>query len=270
MIKSAKLTLAALLAAALVGSASAQITPRPATWTAAGVDGMNSFLSFITPAQQAGFAATGLNIDSSGFISLPAGFTQGTPTASFNPAGGSVNVIFLGESAGWNDDFGYVVNPATSNLTNPGVYNPLVVNEIGSASGTPAVGTLVNNTVTTVNYGPGQKLDFFLNGVGDPQDAGGTWFTFGTPNQFAGSDTNMHTKFENTTIAGVPTLIVAYDDSRVGDPFTSDGDFTDFIIAFQGTGSSLPTPEPSTYGLIGAAGLMVLIGVRRFNQKIKT
>jgi hypothetical protein len=262
-INSVKYTFVALAVAALASIATAQITPRPSTWSTAGTDGLNAFLTPLSAGQVSDFTAAGVNISSTGTVLLPASFVVGTPTISLNPLGGVVNVMFLGESAGWKNDLGYVVNPATSDLTSPAVYNPLVVNLDSVLSGTPAVGTLVNNTSATVSYAAGQSLDFFLNGAGDAWAKGGTWFAFGTPNQFAGTDHTIHTKYEYREIQGINTLIVAFEDTRAGG--TTDADFSDVIIAFQGT--TPPVPEPSTYGLIGAVALVGLVGLRRLKRK---
>jgi len=263
IIKSVKYTLAALAIAALANLASAQISPRPSAWSTAGTDGLNAFLTPLSAGQVTDFTAAGVNISSTGTVLLPASFGVGTPTITLNPLGGVVTVFFLGESAGWKNDLGYVVNPATSNLSSPAAYNPLVVNIDSVLTGTPSVGHLVNNTSATVNYSAGQTLDFFLNGAGDSSSNGGTWFAFGTPNQFAGTDHTIHTKYEYREIQGINTLIVAFEDTRAGG--TTDADFSDVIIAFQGT--TPPVPEPSTYGLIGAVALLGLVGLRRFKRK---
>ena len=263
MINSVKYTFVAIAVAALASIATAQITPRPASWIGAGGDGFNHFLTPLSSAQAAGFTAEGVNINSDGTIALPAGFVVGTPSITFNPLGGNVTVLFLGESAGWENDLGYVVNPASAALSSPAVYNPLVVNLHGDLTGIPTTSNLVNNTSATIAYGAGAKLDFFLNGVGDPWNAGGTWFAFGTPNQFAGTDTTIHTKYKNTVIDGVATLIVAFEDSRHSNV---DADFSDVLIAFQGVTDN-PVPEPSTYGLIGAGALLGLVAFRRFKRK---
>ncbi len=261
MIKSAKYTLVALVAAAMTSLATAQISPRPAGWT--GTNGLNQFLNPLSAGQVADFTAEGLNIASDATFALPSGFTLGVPSINFNPLGGNVTVFFIGDSAGWRNDLGYVRNPLTANLSNPAVYNPLVVNLDSVTSGTPAVGTLVNNTSASINYAAGEKLDFFLNGVGDPWAAGGTWFALGTPNQFSGVDNTLHTKYKNVMIQGVSTLVIAFEDSRLS---TVDGDFSDVLIAFQGI-TTPPVPEPSTYGLIGAAALLSLVALRRFKRK---
>ena len=262
MINSVKYTFVALAVAALASIATAQIATRPVTWV--GTNNLNSFLTPLTAQQTTDFTAAGVNISSHGTVPLPASFVQGKPVPPvwFNPLGGSINVMFLGESAGWKNDLGYVLNPLSSNLSDSSVYNPLVVNIDSVTSGTPANGTLVNNTQATITYGAGQNLDVFLNGVGDGNSNGGTWFAFGTPNQFAGADNTIHTKFEYANIAGLSTLIVAFEDARFNQ---IDGDFSDVIVAFQGV--TPPVPEPSTYGLIGAVALLGMVGIRRFTRK---
>jgi hypothetical protein len=268
MLMKTKLTylFATLFTAALALNTNAQITPRPVTWT--GTNGLNAFGSnLVSATDQTAFNATGLNRDDTSSTLLPAGFVgPATPSIFFNPLGGSVKVVFLGETAGWSNDFGFVTKPTI--LTNPANYNPLVVNSIGSAYGTaPGLGLLTDNTFTTVTYGAGQTLDFFVNAVGGPGNPGGTWFAFGSPNQFAGGDTDIQTKYWNTWINGIPTLIVGFEDANNKlDSFQSH-DFTDFIVAFQGLSS--PVPEPSTYGLMAALSLIALAVVRHRKSAVQ-
>jgi len=272
-----KYSFATLVAAALTATASAQISPRPAAWSSAGGDGLNQFTQQLNLSQQNVLNAEGLNLANDGTAPLPAGFVVGQPTLSLNPNGSLVNVIFIGETAGWQNDFGFVRNPDTANLAAPASYNPLVVNidssPIGTA-GTPGNGFLLNGTFTSINYGAGEKLDFFLNGAGGGGAEGGTWFTFGTPNQFSGTDLGIHTQYKYINLDDistaaydpVATLVVAYEDSRRS---ALDADYSDVIIAFQGVGSAPPpaVPEPATYGLIGAAALVGLVALRRNKRK---
>jgi hypothetical protein len=264
-------SIVALIAALFAISANAQITPRPATWST--TNGMNAFTTLVSAASQTDFHATGLNLNNSTTDFLPGGFTgPASAPFSFHATGGAVNVIFLGETAGWADDFGYVVK--SSDLTDPASYVPLVTSYVSSTYGTAlGAGLLVDNTFTTVTYGAGQTLDFFLNAAGDSSIAGGTWFAFGSANQFASGDTSVHTMYMNTTINGVATLIVGFEDQN-NLHSSGDHDYSDFIVAFQDatpTGfPNTPVPEPSTYGLVAALGLMAIVAFRRkgSNRKI--
>ena len=265
----AKITSAALLAAALASLASAQIIPDPT--------GVNTFAtpSFAGNAARYSAALGSLYFDSDS--NQPSAqvnsWTQGFADVStlFSAGGGTAKIIFLGESAGGLNDFGYVKQGA--NIASSASYIPLA-SEIDNNNGFIASGW-----ETYVNYGAGEKLDFWLNNPGTSV-LGGTYFSFGlngAANAFAGggatanvkySTINVQTEYFNglaDVIANVPTLVVAFEDTRLGQ---SDGDFTDFIFAFQflptQTRELPPVPEPSTYALIGSVALLGLIVQRRF------
>jgi hypothetical protein len=199
-------------------------------------------------------------------------------------SGGTVKTIFLGESAGVNNDFGFI--RVGDDLNSGGSYQALATEIVNT--NTPG-GTIQSGWETYVNYGAGEQLDFWLNNPGGA-DAGGAYFAFlqsGVGSAFADGDPYTHVKFSWTSVlteyldgtgtmvtGNVDTLLIAFEDLRGpalppggGLPTIppGDADYTDFIVAFQ----FLPTqqsmvPEPSTYGLIGAAALMAVVGYRRF------
>jgi len=279
MITSAKYTLAALFAAALVSTASAQISPPFPS-------GVNTFSDGINKANyDAAFGPSGSNLyfDSDANV-------QGVISSSWAPGplnlasifggnpflagGGAVTTIFIGETAGWTDDFGYT--PSNS----PSSHIALATDIKAANVPTPGF-DIVNGQSTTVNYAAGTTLDFFLNSGGDLTQ-GGLFYAFGTGNQFSGSDVSNHihwsTQLVNTTYfngtsfvtAPVTTLLVGFEDTRQGVSFY-DGDFNDIVVGFQflPTQPNNPVPEPSTYGLLGAAALVGLVAVRRFKRTAK-
>jgi hypothetical protein len=277
--------LAALIAAALASSASAQLAPDPT--------GVNLF-TVPSAANQANYAADlgpgGLNLYFASQANVPSAevntWTNVTSTASISPSipwlagGGTVKTIFLGESAGSLNDFGFIRSGA--NINNVASYNPLAT-DISNPS--PFI---QSGWETLVNYGAGEQLDFWLNNPGT-FIPGGTYFSFllnTVGSTFAGGDPYTHVKFKwtpvtteftdtngNLVTGEINTLLIAFEDARgpalPGGALPTippgDADFTDFIVGFQFLNTQpSPVPEPSTYGLIGAAALAGLVGYRRF------
>lgn len=188
-----------------------------------------------------------------------------------------VEVVFLGETAGWTQNsFSFVTyTPSSSGglLTNvqtpgnPGHVNPDHV--FGS------------NFVITL--APGQMLDFVFT-----TQAGSTFYLFDTqPNTPTGrlalggfgilTPNNTYRPHLITNPgSGVlaPFFVVGLEDihgTRVNPSLSGfgDRDANDFIFAFRATFDRPQdvVPEPSTYGLIGAAALLGLIGYRRFKAR---
>ncbi|MGC4075184.1 MAG: PEP-CTERM sorting domain-containing protein [Nibricoccus sp.] len=285
--------IAATVAAALASVASAQITPDPTgTHTFVAPSATNAALYAAALGNSGGlglYYASAANIPSTEVNTWTA-VTQPSdisPTIPWLAGGGTVKTIFLGESAGSLNDFGYIKS------TSP----------VGVAGSYVALETDINNPTTIqsgweslVNYGAGEKLDFWLNNPGTvtPSIPGGTYFSFllnTVPSQFAGGDPYTHVKFKWVSVVTeyqlpsgayttgpVDTLLIAFEDLR-GTPLApgsgapvippGDADYTDFIVAFQFLTTQNAVPEPSTYGLIGAGALLGLVGYRRFKASKK-
>ena len=180
-------------------------------------------------------------------------------SSAFNPAGGQVRVIYIGKSALWQNSLGYVVEPPMPNTSNPADYHPLVTGITGA--------NVTSGYDTTVSYAAGKTLDFFINSGGGLTQ-GGVFYALGTPNQLSGTDTSLHIHWDSAVLptldhGPLTTYFIGFEDERNTVSFY-DGDFTDLLIGLQFLPT--PVPEPSTYGLIGAALLLGLIGYKRFKS----
>jgi hypothetical protein len=282
--------IAATVAAALASIASAQITPDPtgvnlfSNASAYNATSYNNTLGSGLPTGLGLYFNSNATAPSAQVSSWAAVTSYGILGLDWSAQGGSVKTIFLGESAGEKNDFGYIVNG--SNTAVAANYNPLLTDA-------DAPFNIQSGQETFVSYTPGSSLDFWLNNPGTfagygSQFLGGTYFSFlfsGAGSAFAGGDPYTHVKYKWVTVSteyhngsawvigDVETLVIAFEDLRGPAPLPGqavpidtaigDADYTDFIVAFQ----FLPNqavPEPSTYGLMGAAGLLGLVGYRRF------
>ena len=266
MTTTAKLTLAAALAASLLSVGSAQITPPfPA--------GVNAFTN-PGPPNMAQFTADlgDLYFNSTATVPSeiqtwnpgPVNFTAALGGNPFKAEGGSVQVIEIGKTAGWENDF------VVSNSASPGTYTPLLT-DINA-------GNLHSGFQTSVEYAAGTTLEFWLNSGGDIGQ-GGLFSAFGANNLFAGTDTSSHVRWQtravtttffngtSTVTQDITTLLIGFEDARNSVSFY-DADFNDFVVGFQFLPSQLPpVPEPSTYGLLGGIALVGLVSARRFKRK---
>ncbi len=266
MTTTAKLTFAAALAASLLSVGSAQITT---PFTA----GVNAFTN-PGPPNMGQFAADlgSLYFDSTANVTSeiqtwnagPVDFAAALGGNPFQAQGGSVQVVAIGKTAGWENDF------VVSNSASPSTYTPLLT-DINS-------GNLTSGWQTSVEYAAGTTLEFYLNS-GGAMGQGGMFSAFGADNLFAGSDVSSHVRWQtrnvtttffngtNMVTQDITTLLVGFEDTRLGVSFY-DGDFNDFVVGFQFLPSQLPpVPEPSTYGLLGGLALVGLVAARRFKRK---
>jgi hypothetical protein len=234
------------------------------------------------------------NVSSDGFVPVPGtpdsilglNWSANTPS-SFNTAfatigsgGGTVRGIYVGETAGWLNDFGYTYDK--SPVTDPD-------QSFTAFSNIQSVGTsnVAFGDHFDVNLLPGDatNFDFWLNGS-DSFDttkmsgtADGGVFTAivpGNSNPFLqqgnvrwADSPHMESTFNTTDgmYEEVPTYLFSFEDENLN---ATDGDFSDVVFAVQlfdingvPLGGNTPVPEASTYGLMGAIGLLGLAAYRR-------
>lgn len=197
-----------------------------------------------------------------------------------NRRGGTLRMIFLGESASWLNDFGYTYSGDPSG---PNSFTAFRNISAVSPGNTISFGDHLDLPLL---HGDAETLDFWFNAVGAQgpttpaaTNFGGVYTVLHPANStpalpISASAWAQRSLLVNTWIPAlrnyvdVPTFLVGLEDWRTDRG--SDMDNNDFLFAFQvfavSGGSegleipslSSPVPEPSTYGILGACGLMGL------------
>jgi hypothetical protein len=213
---------------------------------------------------------------------LPSGFATAWADVAAN--GGSVRAIFTGKTAGWENDFGYTYNSTPADTAN----SYTVFSNI--KTGSIPFGTYVDIPLLP---GDATTFDFWLNGTDSftddnptPPTPHGGYYTainplnsdpYISPGNVMWTTTPISVStFDEATgdYRDVNTYLVAFEDWNLNNG--SDRDYSDFIFAVQlynanglPEGGPLPSavPEPSTYGVIGALGLLGLAALRRKAKK---
>jgi len=206
--------------------------------------------------------------------------------SSIDQNGGTIRVIFLGESAGWLNDFGYTRNILPQNEGSFTVFeNIQAVNPSNIQFGQYFdVGFLPSDNVF--------DFDIWLNGVGSMGEdnqgglfsgVGGVYTAFRPENSDPFLDAgnvkwSQSSLFVNTWIdslnnglggfSSTSTYLVGFEDWRLNQ--SADQDFNDFVVAVQffredGTPFT-PVPEPSTYALLGSLSLAGLCLIRKIKK----
>jgi len=203
---------------------------------------------------------------------------------AINTNAGVVRTIFVGESAGWQNDLGYTYS---GNPQGPGSFTTFPNIQVNPTPATVAFGDFFD---VPLAIGRASTFDLWLNGVGDfgttnptpPTQNGGVYTAFHPSNSapFIGAGNVMWAQSPLMVSTFVPALggyqdvatyLLTFEDWRLDRG--SDRDYSDAVVALQFFNSAgipfgpTPVPEPSTYGLFAAIGAIGLIALRRFKTK---
>lgn len=198
---------------------------------------------------------------------------QSAKTA-LNSKGGVIRALFVGETAGWLNDFGYTYSGKPT-----GSESFTVFQNIQSVGAAPTV-TFGNYVDISLLSGQASTFDFWYNSVGAPgldtpssaTGRGGIYTAFNPLNTDPSSATNQFLWARNPikvstwmpsigAYANVDTYLVSVEDWRIA--AGSDRDYSDFRFAlqfFDATGTPLAqVPESSASAIV--IGLGTLTGV---------
>jgi len=185
-----------------------------------------------------------------------------------NTSGGIVRAIYVGETAGWLNDFGYTYsgNPSDS-------HSYTAWKKIQSVGPNPSI-QFGDYFDVTLKPGEMTHFDFWFSATGvfgrrptTLTDAGGVYTLFNTPecsnsSQFLWASNGIAANTWNPANSSsmlVNTYLVGVEDWRINRG--ADRDYNDLIFALQflktdGTAATAVIPEPSTWAII--AGLLAL------------
>jgi hypothetical protein len=214
---------------------------------------------------------------------LPAAFLA--ERARINSNGGTIRAIFLGESAGWLNHFGYAYDGVPSSSNSYTAFRDMQANP-----GTPYPVNMSFGNYIDLNLGLGSasSFDFWLDAVGSDSQAnpgsptadGGVYTVFNpaasSPSIPPGNALYLQEPLMVSTwlpalgeYRDIATFIVGFEDSRMDRPI--DADYSDLIMGFQffvpegfpyrlqAAAEFAPVPEPSSYACLGAIVLVALM-----------
>lgn len=215
------------------------------------------------------------------------GITMGGSAPLAAPDMIAIRIIFLGESAGWKNDFGYTFGSSTIVSGPPATASTMhssartLAHDINREVPSPAVFTFWDIPVTGATFG---WFDIWLNASSSfdasnpsPTTTGGLYHAFHPSwdnpvesglKAFWSQPFALETNYFDLDLGFISKLettwLLTFEDLRDA---STDGDRSDLVLGVQiiheGGRPNSGVPEPTTYGLLGTAALLSLIALRR-------
>ncbi len=183
-----------------------------------------------------------------------------------------MDVFFIGREASFTNLLGMYWEDGA--IGGPGEYNDSLFDNTVDPGYTIRFNLETAGTATDSNIKP-SGFDFLLDSSDNTGLTGGVWSLFNSPdNNDPFAPEFDYSRGTVQMLDGINYYLYAFEDVWAGDPFhdtTGEPDYDDFIfgVVFRDRDGDpiTPIPEPSTYGALGIAFLLGLIGYRKFRAR---